>query len=118
MYIKVQRVLEPLQSDLIECKCLKNLVVFLEEKKVLKSSDKKHFQGATTDVEILQSLMTVLKKKDESALRVVEEFLMTDGNFAALRVKFAESWINEKNRRKIVKNIIGDSMMMLCRVQP
>jgi gas vesicle protein len=38
----------------------------------------------------------------------VEEFLMTDGNFAALRVKFAESWINEKNRRKIVKNIIGD----------
>jgi len=41
-----------------------------------------------------------LNYRDESALRVVEEFLRSDGAYAALRVKFAESWINEKNRRK------------------
>lgn len=60
---KIQKVLEPLASDLIECKCLKNLVIFLEERKVLKNSDRKNFIGANTDLEILERLMTVLKKK-------------------------------------------------------
>jgi len=115
---KIQKVLEPLASDLVECKCLKNLVVFLEDRKVLKNSDRKNFDGVNTDWEILERLMAVLKKKDESALKAVEEFLMSDGNYAALRVKFAESWINEKNRRRIVKRAIGDSMMFLCSVQP
>jgi len=115
---KIQKVLEPLASDLVECKCLKNLVVFLEDRKVLKNSDRKTFVGVNTDMEILERLMTVLKKKDESALKVVEDFLMSDGNYAALRVKFEESWNNEKNRRRIVKRAIGDSMMFLCSVQP
>lgn len=115
---KIQKVLEPLALDLVECKCLKNLVVFLEDKKVLKNSDQQKLVGVNTDWEILETLMTVLKKKDESALKVVEEFLMSDGNYAALRVKFAESWINEKNRRRIVKRAIGDSMLYLCSVQP
>jgi len=115
---KIQKVLEPLASDLVEGKCLKNLVVFLEDRKVLKNSDRKTFVGADTDWEILERLMAVLKKKDESALKVVEEFLMSDGNYAALRAKFVESWSNEKNRRRIVKRAIGDSMMFLCSVQP
>jgi len=63
MYGKVNRVLEPLASGLVECKCLKNLVLFLEEKKVLKAQDRKHFQGVNTDEEILERLMAVLKKK-------------------------------------------------------
>jgi hypothetical protein len=60
---KIQKVLEPLASDLVECKCLKDLVVFLEERKVLKNSDRKLFVGADTDLEILERLMAVLKKK-------------------------------------------------------
>jgi hypothetical protein len=63
MYGKVNRVLEPLASGLVECKCLKSLVLFLEDKKVLKTTDRKHFQGVTTDEEILERLMAVLKKK-------------------------------------------------------
>lgn len=38
--------------------------------------------------------------RDESALKVVEEFL-SDGNYTTLRAKFTESWSNEKNRRRI-----------------
>lgn len=115
---KIQKVLEPLASDLVECKCLKDLVIFLEGRKVLKNSDRKQFEAANTDWEILKTLMVVLKKKDESALKAMEEFLMSNGNYAALRVKFAESWINEKNRRRIIKRAIGDSMIFLCSVQP
>ena len=60
---KIQKVLEPLASELIECKCLRDLVQFLEERKVLKNSDRKQFDSADTDLEILQRLMLVLKKK-------------------------------------------------------
>ncbi len=60
---KIQKVLEPLASDLVECKCLKNLVVYLEDKKVLKNSDRKAFVGINTDLEIMEILLVILKKK-------------------------------------------------------
>ncbi|ODM98454.1 hypothetical protein Ocin01_08236 [Orchesella cincta] len=102
MYVKVQKVLQPLKEDLTECKCVERLINFLEAKKVLKASDMKHFAGISSDSELVDKLVEVLKKRDSAqALKVVEDFLKSDGTYAAARVKFAESWINEKNRRKI-----------------
>lgn len=63
MYVKVQKVLQPLKEDLTECKCVERLISFLEVRKVLKPSDMKVFYGISSDSELVDKLMEVLRKR-------------------------------------------------------